>query len=102
MGSFGALPFYGIGLIAALMAAAKAHDGLFAAHAWVVAIACVIAIIATARRTSFGAKHCPSAGPAQLYAANTGRVIPGFGESPGGTWRASRPSRRRCLRAGRR
>ncbi len=60
MGSFGPLPFYAVGLVAALLAAAKAHDGLFAAHAWVVAIACVVAIIVTARRANFGDYRLPT------------------------------------------
>ena len=53
MGSLGLLPVYIIGLLAALLAAAKAHDNLFAAHAWVFAIACLIAIVVTARRSQF-------------------------------------------------
>ncbi|MDH3741865.1 MAG: cytochrome-c oxidase, cbb3-type subunit I [Hyphomicrobiales bacterium] len=56
MRSLGLLPVYGIGFLAALLAAAKAHDGLFAAHAWIVAIACIIAIIATARRSELPAE----------------------------------------------
>ena len=51
MDVLGKLALYGLALVAALVAAAKAHDGLFAAHAWVVAIACLIAIIVTARRS---------------------------------------------------
>ena len=60
MGSLGALPIYGIGLIAALLAAAKAHDNLFAAHAWVFALACVIAIIVTVKRETFEAPAAPT------------------------------------------
>ncbi|NNE22501.1 MAG: cytochrome-c oxidase, cbb3-type subunit I, partial [Rhizobiales bacterium] len=56
MQSLGMLPVYGIGFLAALLAAAKAHDGLFAAHAWIVAIACIVAIIATARRSKLPAE----------------------------------------------
>ena len=51
MDVLGKLALYALGLLAALLAAAKAHDGLFAAHAWMVAVACLVAIIATARRS---------------------------------------------------
>jgi cytochrome c oxidase cbb3-type subunit 1 len=42
-----------IAAVAALMLAAKAHDNLFAAHAWIVVLACVIAIIWRARTLNF-------------------------------------------------
>ncbi len=53
MSSLGKMAIYGVGLVLALMAAAKAHDNLFAAHAVVFALACVVAIIVTARRADF-------------------------------------------------
>jgi len=53
MNSLGKMAIYGVGLVLALMAAAKAHDNLFAAHAVVFALACVVAIIVTARRADF-------------------------------------------------
>ncbi len=53
MNSLGKMAIYGLGLVLALMAAAKAHDNLFAAHAVVFALACVVAIIVTARRADF-------------------------------------------------
>ena len=53
MGSLGLLPIYAIGLLAAVLAAAKAHDDLFAAHAWIFAIASLLAIIFTARRAEY-------------------------------------------------
>jgi len=54
MTSLGKMAIYGLGLVLAIMAAAKAHDGLFAAHAVVFALACAIAIIVTAKRSGFG------------------------------------------------
>ncbi len=53
----GLIPIYALGLLAALLAAAKAQDDLFAAHAWVFAIACTIAIISTAKRVNFAVEH---------------------------------------------
>ena len=44
---------YGLGILLAIFAAAKAHDNLFAAHAWVFALAGLIAIIVTAKRMNF-------------------------------------------------
>ena len=54
MTSLGKMAIYGLGLVLALLAAAKAHDSLFAAHAVIFALACAIAIIVTAKRTGFG------------------------------------------------
>ena len=45
---------YGLAGLAALFAAAKAHDELFAIHAWLVVLICIIAIFATARALKFG------------------------------------------------
>ena len=54
-GSLGQLALYGIGLLAALAAVARTDDQLFAAHAWIVALVCVVAAIITLRRTRFDA-----------------------------------------------
>ncbi len=51
MDVLGKLALYALALLAALLAAAKAHDGLFAAHAWVVALACLVAIVVTVRNS---------------------------------------------------
>ncbi len=40
--------------VAALLGAAKAHDSLFATHAWIMVIACLIAIFALARNEGNG------------------------------------------------
>ena len=53
MNSLGKMAIYGFGLMLSLLAAAKAHDSQFAAHAYVFALACVIAIIVTAKRADF-------------------------------------------------
>jgi len=52
--SLGKMAIYSLGLVLAILAASKAHDSLFAAHAVVFALACAIAIIVTAKRTGFG------------------------------------------------
>ena len=54
MTSLGKMAIYGVGFVLALLAAAKAHDSLFAMSAIIFALACAIAIIVTAKRTSFG------------------------------------------------
>ncbi len=53
MTSAAPLALYGIGAMIALIAAAKAHDGLFAFHMWVFVIACLIAAIYTVRSFRF-------------------------------------------------
>ncbi len=53
MAPLGKLALYGLGVIIALLAAAKAHDSLFAIHAWIFAIAGTIGIVVTAKRFKF-------------------------------------------------
>jgi len=44
MGAIATIILLGAGGLGALVVAAKAEDGLFAAHAWVVALACLVTI----------------------------------------------------------
>lgn len=53
MTSAASLVIYGLGAVLALLAAAKAHDTLFAVHAWIFVIACLLAAVFKVRSFKF-------------------------------------------------